>query len=71
MKGGLLISSERGMLSSQADAIESEQMRDGHEVLAQARGLLERSDKRAAHQLQFIAFRLTEDLPDEELKAPE
>src|SRR5947208_370495 len=55
--------SEGGVLSSMADAMESEQMRDGREVMAQSRGLLE-SDRLGVHELSFIASRLAESLAD-------
>ncbi|AYN40205.1 hypothetical protein D9753_16210 [Streptomyces dangxiongensis] len=60
----LSAASEGGMLSSMADAMEAEQMRDGREVLAQARGLLEASDKLGVHELRFIASRPAEGLSD-------
>ncbi|ATI18833.1 hypothetical protein SEA_DIANE_49 [Streptomyces phage Diane] len=56
--------SEGGVLSAMADAMEAEQMRDGREVLAQVRGLMEESDKLGAQELRFISSRLAESLAD-------
>ncbi|WP_236570000.1 hypothetical protein [Streptomyces mexicanus] len=56
--------SEGGVLSGLADAIEAEQMRDGHEVLFQSRGLLEQSERLGVHEWKLIALRLTESLAD-------
>ncbi|GGN44946.1 hypothetical protein [Streptomyces fuscichromogenes] len=56
--------SEGGVLSSMADAMEAEQVRDGREVLAHARRLLDRPDKLGLHELRFITARLSEGLSD-------
>ncbi|MFF3847937.1 hypothetical protein [Streptomyces sp. NPDC002328] len=56
--------SEGGVLSSMADAMEAEQVRDGHEVLAHVRRLLNRPDKLGLHELRFITARLFEGLSD-------
>jgi hypothetical protein len=56
--------SEGGVLSAMADAMEAEQIRDGREVLAQSRGLLENPDKLGPHELKFIACRVVENLAD-------
>ncbi|CAL2067267.1 hypothetical protein FSY75_38005 [Streptomyces sp. TR1341] len=56
--------SEGSVISALADVMEAEQTRDGREVLAHARRLMERPDQLNVHVLKFIAVRLAECLSD-------
>ncbi|MFG3094091.1 hypothetical protein [Streptomyces sp. NPDC048202] len=56
--------SEGSVISAMADVMEAEQVRDGCEVLAHARRLMEGSNQLDLHVLKFIAVRLAECLSD-------
>ncbi|MFY4722683.1 hypothetical protein [Streptomyces sp. LaBMicrA B280] len=56
--------SEDSVISALADVMEVEQTRDGREVLAHARRLMEGPDQLDLHVLKFIAVRLSECLSD-------
>ncbi|MFJ4007554.1 hypothetical protein ACIPWL_29455 [Streptomyces sp. NPDC090023] len=57
--------SEGSVISAMADVMEAEQVRDGREVLAHARRLMEGDPNELdLHVLKFIAVRLTECLSD-------
>ncbi|MFD4542119.1 hypothetical protein [Streptomyces bauhiniae] len=56
--------SEGSVISALADVMEAEQTRDGREVLAHARRLMEMPDQLNLHVLKFTAVRLAECLSD-------